>query len=240
MNRTAIALVGLVLAFSAAACGDGDKPTAESSSKPASSSAPAKSAAAKPSASASAAAPATSAAPAASGSAGAADPNACDPKDKWTPKPGKATFEWSEKPALDKAPKDGVYASVGGEVFQIEQVSLSVDEKKKEWTLEAKAGPLGPALMMKGEPKAGATVDEKFATNRGYFQVPQKGETAECFKQTTSYNGDNARVIKLTKYDAKAKTADGSFVTTWQWKDGDKVRKFWAAGTFKDAKVTLW
>lgn len=240
MNRQLFGLVGIVVAFNVAACGDGDKPSADSSAKPASSSAPAKSAAAKPSASATAAASA-SAAPAASGSAAAVDEKACDPKDKWTPKPGKVEFEWSEKPSLDKAPKDGVFANVGGETFQIEQVSLSVDEKKKEWSLEAKGGPLGPSLSLKGEPKAGATVDEKFGNNRGYFQVPQKAELpGECFKQTTSYNGDNARVIKLTKYDAKAKTADGVFATTWQWKDGDKVRKFWAAGTFKDAKVTMW
>lgn len=241
MKQPLFVLSGLVFLMSSS-CGDADKssPSPDSSAKKAdSSAAPAKSG--KPSASA---APMSSATAVASGAAsaapaGSADPDACPADDKWAPKTAKVTFEWTDKPSLDKAPKDGVYASVGGEPFVLDKISIQVDEKKKEWTLEAKAGPIGPALMLKGEPKAGLEVNEKYASNRGFFQIPSKRDMAECFKQTTSFNGDNARIIKLTKFDAKTKLADGVFVTTWQ-EGSDKKRKLWAAGTFKDVKVTVF
>lgn len=235
ITRTGLVLAGL-FALAAVSCGDSAQPSADSS-KPAGSSAPAKSA--KPAASATSKATASAATSATAAPSGSADADACPPNEKWEPKTAKdVKFEWSDKPKLDQAPKDGVYASVGGDAFKLDEVTLSVDGKTKEWTLSGKAGPLGPNLIIKGEPKANATVDEKFGSNRGYFQVP-KGDVAQCFKQTTSYNGENARIIKLTKYDDKAKLADGVFVTTWQ-EGFDKKRKFWAAGTFKDAKVNVY
>ena len=61
----------------------------------------------------------------------------------------------------------------------------------------------------------------------------------QCFKQTTSYNTANARIIKITKYDEKAEKADGVFVSTWDTGSSDN-RKFWAAGTFHDARVVVF
>lgn len=192
-------------------------------------------ASAKPSATAAASAK-PSAAPAAS-----ADPDACPANESWSPKYAKASFDWSQKPALDKAPKDGAYGNVGGgtETFGIDKVEVWIDKKKGEWTLRANHGPLGPSLMFKGVPKQGATVEDKWGNNRGYYQVPKKAKMAGCFRQTTSYNGDNARVVKLTKLDEKAKTADVTFATTWQ-EGFDLKRKFWAAGTVKGAKVVIF
>lgn len=192
-----------------------------------------------PSASVSAAA---SAAPSATPSAAASakeDPDAC-PKGNKPPeyKYADVKFTWSEKPSLADAPKDKAYANVGGKTFELPKVELWISEKQGEITLRTNDGVLlGPSLMFKGVPKAGLTIDEKFGQNRGYFQVPKKGDTVECSKQTTSYNGQNARIVKITKYDGKV--ADGSFVTTWQESFGEK-RKFWAAGTFKDAKVVVF
>jgi hypothetical protein len=45
--------------------------------------------------------------------------------------------------------------------------------------------------------------------------------------------------VKITKYDEAKKTADGSFVTTWK-ESSDEKRKFWAAGTFKNAHVVVF
>jgi hypothetical protein len=165
-------------------------------------------------------------------------PEVCKPGDVWTPKPAKADFTWSQEPRLDAAPKDGAVASVGGEPFQIEKVEVWVDGKKGEWELRTQAGPLGPALMFKGKPAAGQVVEEKWAQNRGYFQVPKKGLEAQCFAQTTSHNGKNARIVKLTKLDEAAQLADGVFVTTWEEGFDDK-RKLWAAGTFTGAKLVV-
>lgn len=190
--------------------------------------------------SASASAPAVpSAAPSSATSAAKEDPDAC-PKGNKPPEYTYADvkFTWSEKPALADAPQDKSYANVGGKTFVLPKVELWISEKQGEITLRTNDGVLlGPSLMFKGVPKAGFSVDEKFGQNRGYFQVPKKGDTVECSKQTTSYNGQNARIVKITKYDGKL--ADGSFVTTWQESNGDK-RKFWAAGTFKDAKVVIF
>jgi hypothetical protein len=196
---------------------------------------------AAPSASASASAAPTTPAVASAKPAASADPDACPANESWAPKYASATFDWTEKPSLDKAPKDGVYGNVGGgtKTFAIDKVEVWIDKKKKEWTLRANAGPLGPSLMFKGEPKQGATVEEKFSGNRGYYQVPKKGGMAGCFRQTTSYNGDNARVVKLTKLDEKAKTADVVFATTWR-ESFDAKRQFWAAGTIKGAKVVVF
>ena len=190
--------------------------------------------------SASASTPASpSASPSSAASAAKEDPDAC-PKGNKPPQYTYADvkFTWSEKPALADAPKDKSYANVGGKTFELPRVELWITEKQGDITLRTNDGVLlGPSLMFKGVPKAGFSVDEKFGQNRGYFQVPKKGDTVECSKQTTSYNGQNARIVKITKYDGKL--ADGSFVTTWQESNGDK-RKFWAAGTFKDAKVVIF
>lgn len=162
----------------------------------------------------------------------------CEPKDVWTPKTAKVTLAWTDKPTLDKAPADGAYANVGGETFALDKVELWVSKSKDELDLRAKGGPLGPSLSLKGTPKAGLVVDDKFGSNRGHFQVPQKGVTAACFKETTSYNGPNARVVKLLRYDEAAKTADVQFVTMWQEASGAK-RQFWAAGTVKGVRVVV-
>jgi hypothetical protein len=185
------------------------------------------------------AASAPSAAPSSAASAVKEDPDAC-PKGNKPPEYVYADVKltWSEKPSLADAPKEKSYANVGGKTFELPKVELWISEKQGDITLRTNDGVLlGPSLMFKGVPKAGFTVDEKFGQNRGYFQVPKKGVTVECSKQTTSYNGQNARIVKITKYDGKV--ADGSFVTTWQETSGEK-RKFWAAGTFKDAKVVVF
>lgn len=170
-----------------------------------------------------------------------AQSDACAADEVWSPKSARVDFAWTETPTLDKAPKDGVYAFVGErtEPFKLEQVELWVDKDKGEWALKAKAGPLGPSLTIKGEPKSNAIVTEKFGANRGHFQVPRGRIMASCYKQTTSYNGDNARVIKLTRYDEHAKRADGVFITTWRERT-DQKRQFWAGGTFTDAKVVFF
>lgn len=191
-------------------------------------------------------APATSATPPASGSAatpaasGSADPDACPPDNK---APAfeyaeNVKFTWSQEPKLADAPKDKSYANVGGKTFVLPKVEVWISEERGEIDLRTNDGVLlGPNLTFKGEPKADLTLEDKWGSNRGYFQMPKKGTTAECSRQTTSYNGSNARIVKLTKYDGK--TADGSFVTTWEEGFGEK-RKMWAAGTFKDAKVVVF
>jgi hypothetical protein len=187
-----------------------------------------------------------SAAPTASGSTAAA-PSAsstepADPcaKDKVaTYNYADVKFDWTDKPSIDKAPKDKAYASAGvGKPFELESVEIWVTERDETWSLRTKGGGvLGPSLSLKGTPKTGMNIDEKWGSNRGYFQLPKKGETARCFGESTSYNGSNARIVKLTRYDGK--TADGVFVTTWEESWGEK-RKPWAAGTFKNAKVVIF
>lgn len=182
-----------------------------------------------------------SAAPSASAtsSAAAEDPNAC-PKDNTPPtfEYADVKFEWTETPKLADAPKDKAYANVGEKTFVLPKVEVWVSEKEGTVTLRTNdAVLLGPSLIFKGEAKAGVTFEDKWGQNRGYFQIPSKGFTAECSKQTTSHNGDNARALKLTKYDGS--TADGSFITTWRESFGEK-RQMWAAGTFKDAKVVVF
>lgn len=228
-------LFSTLLTMTLAACGS-DGATADSASAAAST----KSSGAKPKTSASAsAAPGASASAASSADAPKEDPDAC-PKDNTPPtfEYADVKFEWTETPKLDSAPKDKSYANVGEKTFVLPKVEVWVSEKEGTVTLRTNDGVLlGPSLIFKGEAKAGAQFEDKWGQNRGYFQMPKKGFTVECSKQTTSYNGDNARVLKLTKYDGS--TADGSFVTTWRESSGDK-RQMWAAGTFKDAKVVVF
>lgn len=185
------------------------------------------------------AAPTASAEPAADASAAKADPDAC-PEGNKPPEYTYADvkFTWSKTPSLADAPKDKAYANVGGKTFELPKIELWVSEARGDISLRTNDGVLlGPSITWEGTPKAGLLLDQKFGQNKGYFQVPKKGETAECSRQTTSSNSPNARIVKITKYDGK--TADGTFVTTWQGTFGDK-RKFWAAGTFKDAKVVIF
>lgn len=219
-----VSCLSVVILVSSVACKKKD----EDGAGAAASASAAASAAPKASASA-AAAPSASAAP--------EDPNACPANNKAPDfKYSEVAFTWTEKPTLAMAPKDKAYANVGGKTFELPKVELWYTEKSGEWSLRTNDGVLlGPSLSMKGEPKAGSTYEDKMGNNRGYFQVPQKGTTAECHRQTTSYNGDNARIVKITKYDGK--TVDLSFVTTWKARDD---RKFWAAGTVKDARVVVF
>ncbi|NOU32348.1 MAG: hypothetical protein HOO96_30960 [Polyangiaceae bacterium] len=189
-------------------------------------------------ASASASASATTATTAAAAaSTGKPDPcaNSKPPEFKYAD----VKFEWTETPALTSAPKDKAYAFVGGgKPFELPKIELWVSERNGDWSLRTNDGVImGPSLSFKGVPKAGETINDKFGSNSGYFQVPQKGDTVRCHGESTSYNGKNARIVKITKYDGK--TADGTFVTTWEETFGEK-RKFWAAGTFKDAKVVVF
>ncbi len=226
-----------IVSLSLAACGS-DAATSDSAAASAKSSAPKPKTSASASASA-APSTATSAAPSSSAGSAAEDPDAC-PKDNKPPtlEYADVKFEWTETPKLDSAPKDKSYANVGEKTFVLPKVEVWVSEKEGTVTLRTNDGVLiGPSLIFKGEAKAGAEFNDKWGQNRGYFQIPQKGFTAECSKQTTSYNGDNARILKLTKFDGS--TADGSFVTTWRENTGEK-RQFWAAGTFKDAKVVVF
>jgi len=236
MNRylMMVSLLGL------AACG-GETPSqssasAEKSGKPTAS---AKSSASSTSKSSAATTTTASAAVTGSASAAAEDPNAC-PKDNVPPKFefAEVDFKWSDAPTLASAPKDKAYANVGDKTFVLPKVEVWISEKEGEITLRTNDGVLlGPALIFKGIPKTGLELTDKLGDNRGYFQMPKKGFTVECGSQTTSYNGKNARALKLTRYDEK--TADGSFVTTWEESFGEK-RKMWAAGTFKDAKVVIF
>lgn len=241
--KTAFSLL-LASSVLLSACGEAT-PTADSASaKPAGSGAPK----ASSSAATKTSAPTQSATPPAtppSGSAaaapsGSADPDACPPDNK---PPAfeyaeDVKFTWSQEPKLADAPKDKAYANVGGKTFVLPKVEVWISEERGEIDLRTNDGVLlGPNLSFKGEPKADLTLEDKWGQNRGYFQMPKKGTIAECSRQTTSYNGQNARIVKLTKYDGK--TADGSFVTTWEEGFGEK-RKMWAAGTFKDAKVVIF
>ncbi len=184
-----------------------------------------------------AAAAATATTAAAAASTAKADPcaNSKPPELKFAD----VKFEWSQTPSLASAPKDKAYAFVGGgKPFELPKVELWVSEANGDWSLRTNDGVvMGPSLSFKGVPKAGETINEKFGNNKGYFQVPQKGDSVRCHAESTSYNGSNARIVKITKYDGK--TADGTFVTTWDESFGEK-RKFWAAGTFKDAKVVVF
>ncbi len=176
---------------------------------------------------------------------GSADPDACPADTKpFTPKFSDVTYAWSETPTLESAPKDGVYISVGGKnkPMAADKVELWVSKTRKDFSLRVEAGGpffLGPSLSFKTLPTAGATFNDKFGTNSGYFQVPYKRDWAECSKQTISYNGSNARVLKITRYDEAKETADVTFVTTWR-ESFDQKREFWAAGTFKNAKVVIF
>ena len=177
--------------------------------------------------------------PAATASAPKEDPDAC-PKGSKAPdfKYSDVKFTWTEKPTLAMAPKEKAYANVGGKTFELPKVELWISEKNGEISLRTNDGVLlGPSLSFKGVPKAGLMLEDKFGYNSGYFQVPKKGDTVECSRQTTSYNGSNARVMKISKYDGKV--ADVAFVTTWQESSNEK-RKFWAAGTVKDARVVVF
>jgi hypothetical protein len=181
-----------------------------------------------------------SAAPSAS-----ADPDACPAGTKpFTPTFSDVAFTWSETPSLDAAPKDGVYFNVGAgqKTMKADKVELWVTKSRKDFSLRFEANGsffLGGSLSFKSLPQAGTTLNDKFGTNSGYFQVPYKRAWAECSKQTISYNGSNARILKITKYDEAKETADGVFVTTWR-ESFDQKREFWAAGTFTNAKVVVF
>lgn len=148
-------------------------------------------------------------------------------------------FQWTEAPSLDSAPKDKAYAFVGaGRPFEIAKFEIWVSEGSGTWSLRSDDEvSLGPGLTFPGVPKAGLIIEDKFGKNQGHFQIPKKGETVRCAAESTSFNGKNARVLEITRYDEK--TADGRFVTTWAEHYGAN-RKFWAAGTFKNAKVRLF
>lgn len=194
---------------------------------------------AMPNASGSAASNASGSAAASASAAPKEDPDAC-PKDNKPPAFTYADvkFTWSEKPALADAPKDKAYANVGGKTFELPKVELWVSEKRGEFDVRTNDGVLlGPTITIKGVPKAGFLAEEKFGSNRGYFQMPKKGDTAECHRQTTSFNGENARVVKIDRYDGK--TADFTFVTTWKESYNEK-RHMWAAGTVKNARVLVF
>lgn len=176
---------------------------------------------------------------------GSADPDACPADTKpFKPTFADVSFTWSETPTLESAPKDGVYLSVGGgnKPMVAEKVELWVSKTRKDFSLRVETGGgifLGTSLSFKTLPTAGATFNDKFGTNSGYFQVPYKRAWAECSKQTISYNGSNARILKITRYDEAKERADGVFVTTWR-ESFDQKREFWAAGTFKDAKLVIF
>ncbi|MFO0617008.1 MAG: hypothetical protein U0414_30715 [Polyangiaceae bacterium] len=246
MNRpVAILSILFGLGLGVAACGPEAGPESSSASatptNKASSSAKTKTSAAP--AASSAAPAASSAAPATSSSAApasSADPDAC-PKDNKPPafEYAEVPFTWSQTPELKSAPKDKAYANVGDKTFVLPKVEVWISEKEGEISLRTNDGVLlGPTLIFKGEPKAGMTLEDKWGNNRGYFQMPKKGTTAECSAQTTSFNGSNARIVKLDKYDGK--TADVTFVTTWEANMNGAKQQLWAAGTVKDAKVVIF
>ncbi len=176
---------------------------------------------------------------------GSADPDACPAGNKpFTPTFSDVSFTWTETPTLDSAPKDGVYVSVGGgnKPMKADKVELWVDKKRKDFSLRVDVGGpffLGTSLSFKTPPQSGSTFTDKFGSNSGYFQVPYKRAWADCSKQTISYNGSNARIVKVTRYDEAKETADVTFVTTWR-ESFDQKREFWAAGTVTNAKVVVF
>jgi len=156
------------------------------------------------------------------------------------------TFKWTEKPVLERLPTSAPVGAVGENVFVIEEIRLSIDEKRGSWDFEARGGEsdaLGVSIALKGTPKAGGKYNAKMGHNMGYFQAPQVGKSISTkeFSDTLSVNGDNAYSIEITKLtidqSGAAGKASGKFVSMYK-ADGD-YPAMWAAGTFTDAKVRI-
>jgi hypothetical protein len=144
------------------------------------------------------------------------------------------TFAWTKSPRLDQAPKKGSFASVGGRPFAL--TSVEIWRGAGEWELHTSTeGTLGPALTFPGAPRAGLAIDDAYGPHKGYFQLPDDGVAARCFAESTSFNGEHARSVRITKFDGKH--ASGRFVTTWEVSRRGGTRRLWAGGTFTDAPV---
>ncbi len=83
-----------------------------------------------------------------------------------------------------------------------------VSERNGDWSLRTNDGVImGPSLSFKGVPKAGETINDKFGSNSGYFQVPRRATRSAATGESTSYNGKNARIVKITSTTARPPTA---------------------------------
>lgn len=237
LRSSASSALFLVAACAAAACGGQPPPASPASAteaQPNATPAPsaAGSAATAPQPASSSAAPAGDTA---SSGAAAADPNLA----KATA--FAKTFQVTDAPSLGSAPKDGIYGGVGDHAFVIEKVEIWIDHGNfsvRAFSDDASGG-LGADFTIKGKPAA-KKYSATLGAHEGYFQTPKEGKTvATKFEDTTSYNGENAWTLELTKVsipkDKSRGTASGRFVVVF--KGDDRFKPMWAAGTFTDAEI---
>lgn len=161
-------------------------------------------------------------------------------------------FAWTEEPSLDRIPASPVVGEANGKPFKVATIlfepamrggwRMVIADKKLDSPTGILVGCQHIDFDLSEEPAAGKKMTRKMQYGAGYFQIEQADKPG----QTTSWNGDNAWVLELTKWDARpyddkgslfqaVGTASGKVAVAYKGAAGFK--NSWAAGTFDSATI---
>jgi hypothetical protein len=162
------------------------------------------------------------------------------------------SFAWTEAPSLDKIPASPVVGEANGKPFKVATVlfepamrggwRMVIADKKLDSPTGILVGCQHIDFDLTEEPAAGKQMTRRMQYGGGYFQIEQADKPG----QTTSWNGDNAWVLELTKWDARPYDEKGSRVQSVGtasgkvavvYKDAAGFKRSWAAGTFENAAI---
>ena len=171
---------------------------------------------------------------------------------KETKQAAPSAFAWSEEPSLDKIPATPVVGEANGKPFKVSTIlfepamrggwRMVIADKKLDSPTGILVGCQHIDFDLSEEPAAGKKMTRKMQYGGGYFQIEQADKPG----QTTSWNGDNAWVLELTKWDARPYDEKGSLFQSVGtasgkvavvYKDAAGFKRSWAAGTFENAAI---
>lgn len=163
-----------------------------------------------------------------------------------------AAFAFTDNPTAAMIPDYPAKGEANGKPIVIRSVLFTPGYDV--WTLRLAEKEFGPedlfmdtqeiVIDLPGTPGVGEFT-RKLEYGKGYFQIAKVDAPTE----TTSWNGDNAWVLQITKWDAKPYNPKGSMVqiagtasgyVAVVYKAGSDFKNSWVAGRFDGAVVRYW
>ncbi len=162
-------------------------------------------------------------------------------------------LEWTAEPALELIPDAPIKGMANGTPFEGKTVYF--EPMFGKWTMVISDGELSSPTGFVSDaqsininlpelPEAGKTIRKDMDYGDGYFQIRKKDDP----ESTTSWNSDNAFIVKFTKWEICEYNPEGDmfqvagkasgmvFVSYKGWDTGEFDNSF-AAGTFTDAVI---
>ena len=169
---------------------------------------------------------------------------------------------FTETPTLAEIPEWNLQGVANGEAFVARTVMFS--PFKSKWKLQIIDKEIDPlkglgiakqehpglqviTIDLPSEPKQGDFLQKKMSAGDGYFQIKKSPESME----TTSWNTDNAWVIRFTSWEKapwvdgggtfqQLGTASGRLYVTYKGSEYGSLESSWVSGTFEDAAIVCY